>query len=220
MDAFMVIDQLGGWQQGDGFDMIDQQKQAIAQANAQAAAVGVAFDPANSVGTFGVYQPGAINWDATGAAVRSPNTGPVTVLPALIVTGSRSTLADDIDRAAYEAGYLPSLATNSEGRALTVVDVTNSAVGLGGEVATGTARELQAAGQFGLNGNIYKAGFYGNQAAGYSPAEVAAAKSAQATLATAGRVIVVGGAGVGLVLAGKDAYDSGFSKLGGRKAIR
>ena len=112
--------------------------------------------------------------------------------------------------------YMDPNSGGGEGHALTVVDVTNSAVGLGGEVATGTARELQAAGQYALNGNVYKAGFYGNQYV--SSASVSAAKATQATVATAGRIVAVGGSGLGLVLAGADAYNSGFSNQGNTKA--
>ncbi len=93
----------------------------------------------------------------------------------------------------------------------TVADLANSTVGLGSEISTKAAQELQAAGMFAMSGNTYKMGFYGNQAVGYSAAEVAAAKSTQAVLATAGRVITVGGTALGVGLSVIDVYKGGAS---------
>jgi hypothetical protein len=62
-------------------------------------------------------------------------------------------------------------------------------------------------------------GFYGNQARGYSSAEVAVAKSTTESLSTAGKVLSKGGAALGVLVAGLDVYQSGFSNRGIAKGV-
>jgi uncharacterized protein RhaS with RHS repeats len=92
---------------------------------------------------------------------------------------------------------------------LSGIDVTNSVFGLGNEIVTNGARELQAAGNFALNGKVYSAGFYGNQY--ISSAVVSEAKASQALLAETGSLLAKGTAYVSVDIEIFGAANSGFS---------
>ena len=96
-----------------------------------------------------------------------------------------------------------------DANAISIVDVLNTIVGSSSDWVTSAARELQAANQFVMSGNIYKMGYYGNKYV--TPAAVAEAKAAQAAVATTGKVITYGSAALGVVIAGAEVAHGGGS---------
>jgi RHS repeat-associated protein len=129
-------------------------------------------------------------------------------LPADIITLSDGYSLLGLDLVGLGGHRVPSNQTAGIGiNGYEIADITNSTAGLVGSLSASPAQELQAAGKFAMNGKIYKAGFLGNQYV--SSSSVAAAKSSQAALSTAGRVVTAGGAG----LAVYDVYNGGASNM-------
>jgi RHS repeat-associated protein len=110
-------------------------------------------------------------------------------------------------------GIAPNSAGSGEGLELQhIIGVTAESTEVLTGPTLGYAEELNEAGRFLMqNGKDYSINFYGNQAAGYSAAEVEAAKDSTSTLAEVGSYVKWGGAAVGATVAGIDVYEGGGS---------